>query len=227
MFRLVLLVLAASMRLMPQTNPAKMPKPDLHGGGAKPSMITNGQQTLVTVPGFHFLHATVEAWGVCRLVEYKINTDTELQMLLEGRRTLDDKDDACHFRVRNAAGAATSWIVVGLTAEQEAERRAREEAAGRAKIAAVNQAAGKKWILHFANGAEDTYLAQGSNPDGMPVFKRSDDQTVKIFVRPDGSVTMIEEGCMRTGRMSGNKVEKGESAGDCRPAGSWSATVER
>ena len=45
-------------------------KPDLHGGGAQPSLLENHKTTKVVLPGYHLAGATLTVDGACSLVSY-------------------------------------------------------------------------------------------------------------------------------------------------------------
>lgn len=201
-------------------------KPDLHGGGAKPSLIPNHAVTTVTLPGFHFTGAAVTVRGDCRLAGYKVVSDSEIQMDLEGARAIDDKEDACFFTVATAAGSSTSWIIVDLTPDEQKEKDRRQEAKDRAKAEAIIRAAGHKWTLRFADGTTEVFTAQGFDSTGMPQFASASGETALFVVPPDGRVLMIEGKCVRGGRLVGNRVEKGESQAGCAHPGEWSGTRE-
>jgi hypothetical protein len=170
--------------------------------------------------------AKVETRGACRLAGYKVVSDSEIQMRLEGARAIDDKEDACFFTVRTAAGSAGGWVVVALTPEEEKQKHGREVAASRSKMEAMVRAAGRKWVIRFADGGSNTYTAKEPDEPGMPEFQTGDGRTAKIFVRPDGSVTLLEEGCVRNGKLVEGRVKNGESMAGCVHPGAWSATVE-
>jgi regulator of protease activity HflC (stomatin/prohibitin superfamily) len=140
---------------------------------------------------------------------------------------VDDKDDQCSIIVHTASGTASTWIVVELTEAQQQEQAARQKAEGKAKAQAFLNRAGKVWRLRFEDGATQTYTATGANEDGMPTFQSSAGSTVKIAVSNDNNVTIIEQGCLRSGKLVGSQVKNGQSMGGCTPSGSWSATVER
>jgi hypothetical protein len=202
-------------------------KPDLRAGGPSPSEISNHEVTTVKLPGSHLTGATVEAKGACRLASYKVVSATEIQMRLEGARPIDAKEDGCFFTVRTAAGSAGGWLVVSLTPEEEKEKHSREVAASRTKMEAMVHAAGKKWVIRFADGASNTYTAKEPDEPGMPEFQTGDGHTAKIFVQPDGSVVLMEEGCVRRGRLVEGRVKNGDSMTGCEHhPGAWSATVE-
>lgn len=213
-------------------SPAALPqagargKPDLRAGGPKPSQIPNHQITTVTLPGSHLGGAIVEAKGACRLSGYKVVSDTEIQMRLQGTRSIDDKEDGCFFTVRTAAGSADGWVVVELTPAEAQAKEGRQRMESRAKVDAMARAAGRKWVIRFADGASDTYTVRAPENPGLPEFQTGDGRTAKIVVRPDQSVVLVEGGCVRNGRLVEGRVTKGTSMAGCAHPGSWSATVE-
>lgn len=200
-------------------------KPDLRAGGAQPSLIPNGQVTQVTVPGFHLAHSQVEVKGVCKLLGYKIVSDNQIQMTLQGVRRIDDKEDGCFFTVRNASGSASSYVVVDLTDAEKRQQTDRQITEDQNRVRDFVAQAGKKWDVHFADGGAETYVAQGASPDGMPMFQANDGRSVKIMVRPDHSLVLIDDSCLRTGRLVDGKVTAGQSMPGCTHFGAWTASV--
>jgi hypothetical protein len=95
-----------------------------------------------------------------------------------------------------------------------------------AKAQAFIAKAGKAWHLMFASGATETYSSAGANDDAMPIFHNAAGVEVKIAVSDDGTAMIIEQGCMRSGKLAGNQVKNGQSRGECSPAGEWTATVD-
>ncbi|HEY1806166.1 MAG TPA: hypothetical protein VGG45_16960 [Terracidiphilus sp.] len=206
---------------------AKPPAPDLHAGGAQPSSIPNDAETVVTLPGFHLSGANVTLHGVCKLVSYKVDSDNEIKMTITGARSIEDKDDTCSMAVKTVGGQASTWIVVELTDAQQQEQKAEQDAAGKAKAESFLSRSGKKWNLQFAGGTTAAYTSTGASPDGMPTFDDGAGNQVQIAVSDDGTVTMIESGCIRSGKLVGTEVKNGQSMGQCTPPGTWTATVER
>jgi len=204
---------------------AKGPKPDLHAGGASPSEIPNDAVTVVTLPGMHLTGAKIETGSICKAVSYEVVSDDEIKMNIKGTRTVDDKEDQCTLKVVTPAGSASTWIVVDLTDAQQQEFDAREKAEDEAKAAAFLKRSGTAWHLTFANGATETYSSAGANDDAMTIFHNSAGSDVKIAVSNDGTVMIIEPGCMRSGKLADNQVKNGQSQGECTPAGPWTATV--
>jgi hypothetical protein len=180
----------------------------------------------VTLPGYHLAGGAVEVTGGCRLAGYKVVSDTEIRMRLEGTRSIDDKDDGCFFTVRTAGGSAGGWVAVALTPEEQKEKRNRQQAASRAKVDAMMRAAGRKWVMRFADGASDIYTAKAPENPGMPEFQTVDGRTATIVIRPDRSVFFIEGNCVRSGKLVDVQVRNGESMAGCPPPGPWSGTVE-
>jgi hypothetical protein len=205
---------------------AKGQKPDLHGGGAHPSEIPNDAVTVVTLPGMHLTGARIVTNSICKLVSYEVVSDSEIRMNIRGTRTLDDKDDTCTLEVRTPAGSASTWIVVEFTDAEQQQVKEREQAEGSGKAQALIAKAGKTWHLTFSSGAQETYSSAGANADSMPTFHNSAGDDVKIAVTDDGTVMIIEPGCMRSGKLAGNQVKNGQSQGECTPPGPWAATVD-
>lgn len=204
---------------------AKTPKPDLHAGGASPSTIPNDAVTVVTLPGTHLTGARIVTGKICKVVTYEVVSDNEIRMSIRGTRTVDDKDDTCALEVLTAAGSASTWIAVDLTDAEQEQVKAREQAEGSSKAQAFVAKAGKTWHLTFSNGATETYSSVGAGSDSMPTFHNAAGDEVKIAVSDDGTVMIIEPGCMRSGKLTGVQVKNGQSQGDCTPAGPWTATV--
>lgn len=209
-----------------QAGKTRPPKPDLHAGGAKPSLIPNHEVTTVMLPGFHFTGAQVTVRGACRLEAFQVVSDNEIQMRLEGARSIDDKEDGCFYTVRTPAGSASSYVVVSLTKEEEKEKAAREEAAGRARLDAMIHAAGRKWTLHFADGTTETYTAKPAQGPEPPPFVATDGHSATILVQPDSHVFFMEGRCVRGGRLVNGQVKNGESLPGCPHPGAWTAAVE-
>ncbi len=205
---------------------AKAPKPDLHAGGASPSSIPNHAVTVVTLPGFHLTGARIITEKTCKVVSYQVVSDNEIKMNIEGTRTVDDKDDTCTLEVRTPAGSASTWIVVELTDAEQEQVKERERTEGDAKAQAFIAKSGKAWHLTFAGGAVEAYTSTGANDDAMPMFHNAAGDEVKIAVADDGTVMILEQGCMRSGKLIGTQVKNGQSQGECAPAGSFTATVD-
>ena len=62
-------------------------KPDLHAGGAKPSLLENHKTTKVVLPGYHVAGATLTADGACSLVSYEAG-ENQIVMSLAAERAL-------------------------------------------------------------------------------------------------------------------------------------------
>lgn len=202
------------------------PKPDLHGGGAKPSAIPNHQATLVTIPGFHFTGAQVTAHGACRVVNYQVASDNELRITFEGTRGID-QDDGCFYDVRTAAGSTGSWIVVNLTGAEEKEKAARKEAAGRAVFNDLVGRLGREWHIRFADGGTETYTMLPRNPDDLPKFQSGNGSPVEIMVDQKSLVIIIDGQCMLNGHLADDRVQGCQGQGNCKHSVPWSATVQR
>ncbi len=156
---------------------------------------------------------------------YKVVSDSEIQMSLEGNRSIEDTDDGCFFTVTTPAGSASGWVSVDLTDEEKTQMQAKQKADDRAKVQALTSAAGKKWEVHFADGTTETYTAQPREGEAMPAFETSDGKPASIVVRANNSVILIDGQCMRSGHLLNGLVKDGTSMGNCSHPGSWSATV--
>ncbi len=89
----------------------------------------------------------------------------------------------------------------------------------------MTSAAGKKWEVHFADGATETYTAQRHEGEAMPAFETSDGKPASIVVRANNSVILIDGQCIRNGHLLNGQVKDGTSMGNCSHPGSRSATV--
>jgi hypothetical protein len=83
---------------------------------------------------------------------------------------------------------------------------------------------GGRWEIRFADGATDTYEGKGANSDGMPTFRNGAGSEVRIVVREDNSVIVMEQGCIRSGTLRDGQVKNGTSMPGCPHPGAWSAT---
>jgi len=206
---------------------AKPPKPDLHAGGPTPSAIPNGATTDVTLPGFHLAGAHVDAGPICKIESYQVASDQEIRMKIKGTRSVDHKDNACWITVRTPGGTARLWIVVDYTEEEQAAVDAKQRSDDQKNATAFQNRSGKAWRLTFAGNVHESYIATGADPDGMPTFQTSSGASVQIAVSNNNKVMIVESGCMRSGDLNGNEVKNGQSMGECKPSGAWTATVER
>ncbi|HVT96716.1 MAG TPA: hypothetical protein VHE33_04365, partial [Acidobacteriaceae bacterium] len=205
---------------------ASAQKPDLHAGGAQPSEIPNHETTEVLLPGYNLTGAKVTTDPICHIVS-QVATDREIRMKIEGTRKIDDPDDKCSLFVTTPKGKAATWIVVDLTDEESEQQKTQERATETAKGAEFVARSGKSWKLIFAGGGKATYTVSDEVDDGMPLFKSSGGGTAKIMVSNDGTVSILETGCIRTGKVTGNTVKNGQSLGTCSPPGAWTGVVER
>ncbi len=207
------------------TTTALAQKPDLHAGGARPSSIPNHETSKVTLPGYHLAHATFTVGGACTLVSYTA-TENQIVFTVTGARSISDHDGYCDLNVKNSAGQASTWIIVSLTESEVAQQQADARAIERQRFSEFVSRSGSKWILHFNNGATETYTSKSSNDDGVPLFTNSTGAEFKIMVGNDFTVTIIGESCYRTGKLSNGHVTNGSSMGTCTPPGSWTAVRE-
>lgn len=201
-------------------------RPNLHGGGAKPSEIPNHETTTVTLPGFHLSGAKVTLDGPCRLASYEVVSDNEIRMQIQGALTIDDAESQCGIHVKTAAGSAATWIVVALTDDEQRQKEAKQVERNRAKAMAMLARSGRRWDIRFADGAADTYNSKGMDPDGMPLFLNRAGQEVKLAVRDDNTVFIIEDRCVRGGTLLDGQVKNGTSMEGCPHPGTWTATVQ-
>jgi hypothetical protein len=224
---LVLLLLAGIPGLAWPQAAGRPAKPDLHAGGAQPSSIPNDATTEVTLPGSHLTGARIETNSICKLDSYQVLSDTEIKMKIKAMRKAGDKEGQCILTVRTAGGSSSTWVEVEWTDAQQATENAARENEDKQKADAFLNRAGKTWRLRFAGGSAETYTSAGPDADGMPTFSGSSGGSVRVAVATDGTVTILQAGCTRTGKLAGNEVKNGTSMGECSPAGSWTATVER
>ncbi len=197
-------------------------KPDLHAGGATPSLIPNHETTMVSLPGSHLTGTTVTVDGVCVLKSYKVVSDSQIQMMLEGHRAIDDKEDGCFLHVHQGVFQTGTYVVVDLTQAEWDEENTQERAANKAKGEAYMASLGKQWVVHYANGASETFTAQPADEGELPDYTSASGVTAKFAVT-GGKVVMMSGSCMRSGILNGNQVKDGTAMGDCKPAGAWSA----
>jgi hypothetical protein len=199
-------------------------KPDLHAGGAKPSTIPNHETTLVTLPGFHLAGATVTVTGVCTLKSYKIVSDNQLAMMIEGHRAIADKEDGCFLTVHRGSLSAGTYVVVDLTEAEWDEKHKKENAADQARGEAWVAHLGKQWTFHYANGTSEVFTAQPIEDGSLvPEFKNTSGLSAKILTTNDNTVMMVVDQCMRSGTLVNGQVKNGISQGVCKPDGAWTA----
>ncbi len=202
-------------------------KPDLHAGGAQPSLLENHKTTKVVLPGFHLAGATLSVDGACSLVSYDA-TENQMEMQLAANRAVTDRDGYCHLHVKNTAGSASTWVVVALTDDEQSEVNATDRSADRQKAVEFMARSGNEWTLHFAEGGKATYrLKPGESEPGVTIFADDKGHEVKIMVANDSTVLIVpsEGGCYRTGKLVSGRVTNGTSGGECKPGGAWTAEM--
>jgi len=204
-------------------------KPDLHAGGFKPSSIMNREVTDVTLPGFHFTGARVETEPMCPVVSYEVVSDNEIRMKLRGNRDVDEASGQCGVTIRTAAGSASSWLYVELTDAEKKEQQSHQNAKDLGKYQQFLARTGKSWRVTYSNGTTETYAAMPSDPNaaGLPGFRSTSGRAIQVAVGEDNGVTIIDNQCMRGGKLVGAEVKNGQSQGNCSPPGAWTATVTR
>jgi len=202
-------------------------KPDLHGGGAQPSLLENHKTTKVVLPGYHLAGATLTADGACSLVSYEAS-ENQISMQLATDRAVTDRDGYCNLHVKNAAGSASTWVVVALSDQEQVQVNETDRSTDRQKAADFMARSGNEWTLHFADGGKTTYrLKQGEGEPGVTVFADDKGHEVKIMVANDSTVLIVpsEGGCYRTGKLVSGRVTNGTSGGECKPGGNWTAEM--
>ena len=220
--RCALLGAALAMSLV-----AAAQKPDLHTGGAKPSLLENHKTTKVVLPGYHVDGATLTVDGACSLVSYEAGAN-EIVMSLAADRALTDREGYCNLHVKNAAGEASTWVMVGFTDDEQTQVDAAGRAADKEKATRFMARSGSEWTLHFAEGGKATYrLKPGEGEPGVTLFADDHGHEVKIMVANDATVLIVpsEGGCYRTGKLVDGRVTNGTSGGDCKPGGNWTAEM--
>ena len=202
-------------------------KPDLHAGGAQPSLIENHKTTRVVLPGYHLAGATLTVDGACTLVTYTAS-ENQIVMELAAARAASDHNGNCNLHVRNAAGSASTWVGVGLTDQEQADQNSTDKSAEREKSAEAMARSGNEWTLHFTDGGTMTYkLKPVTSEPGVAIFADDHGHEVKILVANDATVLIVpsEGGCYRTGKLVGGRVTNGTSGGECKPGGDWTAEM--
>ena len=201
-------------------------KPDLHGGGAQPSLLENHKTTKVVLPGYHLAGVTLTVDGACSLVSYDAS-ENQIVMEVTAERPLTDRDGYCNLHVKNAAGSASTWVEVGLTEDEQAQMNSTDRSAEREKAAEVMARSGSEWTLHFADGGTMTYKLKPTADAGVTVFADDAGNEAKIMVANDATVLIVPSGggCYRTGKLVGGRVTNGTSGGSCKPGGSWTAEM--
>lgn len=206
---------------------ASAQKPDLHAGGANPSHLENHKTTKVVLPGYHLAGATLTVDGACSLVDYTAS-ENQIAMNLAANRAVSDHDGTCNLHVKTAAGSASTWVVVGLTDEEQAQQDSAQRSVDRAKAAQFMARSGSEWTLHFAEGGKATYkLKPETGEPGVTIFADDHGHEVKILVANDATVLIVpsEGGCYRTGKLVDGRVMNGTSGGECKPGGNWTAEM--
>jgi hypothetical protein len=202
-------------------------KPDLHAGGAQPSMIENHKTTKVVLPGYHLMGATLTVDGACSLVSYSAD-ENQIVMQLAADRATTDHDGYCNLHVKNAAGSSSTWVEVGFSEQEQTDRNSTDKSAERQKAAEIMARSGNEWTLHFVEGGKTTYrLKPGAYEPGVTVFADDAGHEVKIMVANDATVLIVpsEGGCYRTGKLESGRVKNGTSGGECKPGGNWTAEM--
>ena len=202
-------------------------KPDLHAGGAKPSLLENHKTTKVVLPGNNIAGAMLTADGACSLVSYEAS-ENQIVMSLAAERALTDREGYCNLHVKNATGEASTWVVVEFTDDEQAKVNAADRAADQEKGRQFLARSGSEWTLHFAEGGKAVYkLKPGSDDSSATVFADGKGHEVKIMVANDATVLIVpsEGGCYRTGKLVDGHVTNGTSGGECKPGGNWTADM--
>jgi hypothetical protein len=205
---------------------AEAQKPDLHGGGAQPSLLENHKTTKVVLPGYHLEGATLTVDGACSLVSYDAS-EKQIVMTLAANRATTDRDGYCNLHVKNAVGSASTWVEVGLTEQEQADQNSTDKSVERQKAAEFMGRSGSEWTLHFAEGRTTTYKLKPNADPAVTVFTDDAGKEAKIMVANDATVLIVpsEGGCYRTGKLVGGRVANGTSGGSCRPGGNWTAEM--
>lgn len=205
---------------------ARAQKPDLHGGGARPSEIENHKTTMVVLPGYHLAGATLTVDGACSLERYTTE-EKQIVMYLATNRATKDRDGYCNLHVKNAEGSSSTWVIVDLTDEETAQVNATDRSAEREKAAQFMARSGSEWTLHFADGGTIAYKLKPNADPGVTIFTDNAGNEAKIMVGNDSTVLIVpsEGGCYRTGKLVGGRVTNGTSGGNCKPGGNWTAEM--
>ena len=202
-------------------------KPDLHAGGAQPSLLENHKTAKVVLPGYHLVGATLTVDGACSLVSYDAS-ENQIVMALAAERAVTDHEGYCNLHVKNAVGEASTWVVVGFTDDEQAQVDAAGRAADREKSRQFMARSGSEWTLHFTEGGKATYkLKPEAGEPGVTIFADDEGNKVKIMVANDATVLIVpsEGGCYRAGKLIDGRVTNGTSGGECKPGGNWTAEM--
>jgi hypothetical protein len=216
-------MIAVFLCVLPGLAQTVPPKPDLHAGGANPSLIPNHQTTEVKLPGTHLSGTTVTASGaVCTLKSYKVVSDTEIMMMIEGHREIGAEEDGCFIKVHQGTFAAGTYVVVDLTEAEKQEKNRQQREADKAKGQAYMAGLGRQWTLHYSNGTSETFSVKPADEGELPEFQSATGAIVKIMTTSDNKVMVMGgDGCMRQGTLVNGEVKDGSSMGNCNPAGAW------
>jgi len=199
------------------------PGPDMHGTPPHPLTLPNHQPTEVTKDGMHFTGGTVTVKGVCTLQSYKILSDTLLSATITGNRTVEGEEDTCFIYVHHGPIQAHIYMIVDLTPEEEAQRKAIKNAHDQAKANAYMTNLGTQWTLHYADGATEVFTAQPAGPGQLPEFTSSSGTSVKIMLSNSNQVMILADSCMLSGTLAGSQVRDGKASGQCKHSGAWTA----
>ena len=89
-------------------------------------MIPNHVTTEVKLPGVHLTGTTVTASGaVCTLKSFKVVSDNEISMMIEGHREMAAEEDGCFIKVHQGSYSTGTYVVVDLTAAEWEEQRSK------------------------------------------------------------------------------------------------------
>ena len=214
-------VLAALCPLVIAQAPKPLPPPDLHAGGASPSLIPNHEVTEVKLPGYNLAGITLTVSGVCTLESYEV-IGNAIHMKLKGNRTITDPDGYCNLNLARGKQHAATWLIVGLTDEEQAQQDSNQRDANRAKAATYISGLGSQWTLHYSDGSSEVFRAQpAGNPGELPEFTSSSGTITKILVSKDNKVMIMADSCLLYGTLSGSQVKDGTFRGDCKHSGVW------
>jgi hypothetical protein len=148
-------------------------------------------------------------------------------MMIESHRQIEDTEDGCFLKVSHGAPSSSTYVILDLTEAEWKEKHAKESADDKAKGEAYMAGLGKQWTLHYSDGSSDTFKVQSADPGELPEFQSASGVTAKIMTTKDNKVMIITGTCMRSGSFINNQVKDGTSMGTCKPAGSWTAQMER
>lgn len=198
-------------------------------GAHTPDEIVNGTPTQVVQAGVRLAGVTVKVSGACKLLSFKVLSDTKLQMTLQGTRHIEDEETACYYEVSNASGSDRTWILVSLTPAEEAEKARRQQTAAEAQANDIYRRLGREWDIVANGDIAGSYVASGHDPDGLPEFRRNDGKILVAMLMADGTVSLIPQwtrGCMYSGTLKNGKVADGQSFQCGSGSTAWTATVK-